>query len=424
MDEFWHRLGYGARGAALAFALMASGGPATAEETFDPWSMPWSDPWQELDVGSAVEPGSSGAVRSIPTLSRRGLWPLMRAMSVYQRIAEWGGWPRVLEGDTLEPGMVDDRIPAIRQRLLATGDLKVSRGDPRLYGDDVEQAVRRFQVRHGLELDGTVGKATIASMNVSVEKRIAQIEANLDRLNVLIAELGQRYVFVNIAAQEVEAVEGERIELFRKVIVGKTYRQTPEINSEITYLVFNPFWNVPRSIARRDLVPKEAADPGHLRNMGIRVFEGEGRDAREVSPQTVDWSSPDAARYRLRQDPGRRNSLGTVKIRFPNPHSIYLHDTPSKNLFGRHARTYSSGCVRVEDIHGLTAWLLGKQEGWDRARIDKTVASGRHITATLDEAVPIYLVYLTAWVGESGLANFRDDVYRLDKKLRASALDK
>jgi murein L,D-transpeptidase YcbB/YkuD len=205
------------------------------------------------------------------------------------------------------------------------------------------------------------------------------------------------------------------------VIVGKQDRQTPEYTSKITFVALNPYWNVPQSIARRDLIPKAARDPGYFKRMGIRVFNGYG--GREVSPYSVDWTSPSATRYFLRQDPSRRNSLGTVKIHFPNPHAVYLHDTPSKSLFWRSSRAYSSGCVRVEHVHDLSAWLLSETPGWDRARIDNVIdKTHERLDVTLQKSVPVYMLYLTSWVDGDGLLNFRDDIYSIDKKTRTTSL--
>jgi murein L,D-transpeptidase YcbB/YkuD len=355
-------------------------------------------------------------------LGDAGFWPVVRAISMYRQIANWGGWQPIPEGEQLRKGMRDARVALLRKRLLATGDMPASEGDQWLFDDSVFEGVRRFQSRHGLFPDGVVGRGTVYALNVPVSERIRQLEVNLKRLNDVAPTLGKRYVFVNIAGQEVEAVENGEVVIRKRVIVGKEDRQTPEYTSKINFIALNPYWNVPMSIATKDLLPKIKANPKFLSRQGIRVFKGWSNTEVEVDPSTVDWSDPNVtSQYRLRQDPSRLNSLGTVKINFPNSQAVYLHDTPVKSLFGRNARNFSSGCVRVEDVRDLVAWLLEENAGWNRARIDATIKSGEHMDVPLAKQVPIYLMYLTAWVGEDGVVNFRDDVYKRDARVDTSS---
>jgi len=398
---------------ALAFFFST---PLAAEEAFNPWEQQWVDPWNPSSEASVTETPTS--LSTVPTLGDAGFWPVLRAMSMYEQIQEWGGWKTIPRGEKIELGDRDDRVQLIRERLVATGDLAVSSGDPAVYDEFVFEGTRRFQSRHGLTPDGVIGPNTLDTMNVPVAKRIKQLAINLQRLNETSESLGRRYVFVNIAGQEVEAVTDGRVDLRRRVIVGKEDRQTPEITSEITYLAFNPYWHVPRSIADKDLIPKARRNPGYFERLGIRVYRG----GREVSARSVNWARTTSRDVVLRQDPSPRNSLGTVKVHFNNPFAVYLHDTPSKSLFGRTARTYSSGCVRVQDVHDLTEWLLSETDGWDRARIDGVVNDRNRLDVSLAEPVPVYLLYLTAWVDDSGVVNFRDDVYDIDRRVRTSSL--
>lgn len=398
-----------------AFLLFAPG-LAQAEDAFNPWELEWVDPWSPGSAATVSEAPTS--LSTVPTLGDAGFWPLLRAMSMYEQIQEWGGWKPIPGGERIEPGDRDDRVQLVRERLVATGDLAISGGDPARYDEAVQQGMRRFQARHGLQPDAIIGPQTLAALNVPVSERIKQLAINLKRLNELSESLGRRYVFVNIAGQEVEAVADGQVELRRRVIVGKEDRQTPEYTSAVTTIALNPFWNVPRSIAEKDLIPKARANPAYLERMGIRVYRG----GREVSVRSVNWSRVSGGDVFLRQDPSPRNSLGTVKIHFNNPHAVYLHDTPSKSLFSRSARAYSSGCVRVQDVHDLVEWLLRDTNGWDRTRIDATVASGDRIDVPLAQSVPIYLLYLTAWVDENGVVNFRDDIYDIDARVRTSSL--
>ncbi|HEX7775515.1 MAG TPA: L,D-transpeptidase family protein [Parvibaculum sp.] len=407
----------------VALAMFAGGAllamPARAASSYDPVETQWIDPW---NANADAEPTDDPAMKStVPTLGDQGFWPVVRAVSMYKQIEKWGGWEQIPDGEPLVKGVRDARIVLIRKRLLATGDMTASGGDQMLFDDAVYEGIRRFQSRHGLEPDGTVGRGTLNAMNVPVAARIQQLEINLKRLNDVAPTLGARYVFVNIAGQEVEAVENGEVVIRKRVIVGKEDRQTPEYTSKINYVTINPYWNVPESIAIKDLLPKIRANPKFLSRMGIRVLHGWTDAAPEVDPSTVDWSDPAVTReYRLRQDPSRLNSLGTVKINFPNPFAVYLHDTPVKTLFSRQGQNFSSGCVRVQDVRDLVAWLLKDNAGWDRARIDQTIKSGEHMDVTLPRQVPIYLMYLTAWVGEDGVVNFRDDVYDRDRKLSAT----
>ncbi|WP_185681038.1 L,D-transpeptidase family protein [Parvibaculum sedimenti] len=401
---------------ALLAIFACAGTPAAASGAGEPQ---WIDPW--APPSAAAEAAEAPLAKSnVPTLSDEGFWPVVRAIAAYKEIARRGGWGRIPDGERLEQGIRDARVALIRKRLIATGDMAAGSGDPLLFDRGLAEGVRRFQARHGLPLDGTAGHATIAAMNVPVAARIRQLEVNLKRLNEVAPKVGQRYVFVNIAGQEVEAVENGRIALRKRVIVGKEDRQTPEYSSRINSVTLNPYWNVPQSIAVKDLLPKIKADPRFLERMGIRVLKWSNGAEREVSSASVDWSSPAVtSRYRLRQDPSRLNSLGTVKVNFPNPYSVYLHDTPVKSLFSRGARNFSSGCVRVEGVRDLAAWLLAGTGSWNRARIDATIAGGEHMDAALAAPVPIYMLYLTAWVDSDGTVNFRNDVYRRDTKQSA-----
>jgi len=396
----------------LLAIFACAGTPASASGAGEPQ---WIDPW--APNAGAEAPAEPQAQSNVPTLGDEGFWPVVRAIAAYKQIAKQGGWARVPDGERLEEGVRDARVALIRKRLIATGDMEEGGGEPSLFDRRLVEGLRRFQLRHGLPPDGTAGHATIAAMNVPVAMRIRQLEVNLQRLNEAAPRLGRRYVFVNIAGQEVEAVESGRIALRKRVIVGKEDRQTPEYSSRINSVTLNPYWNVPQSIAVKDLLPKIKADPRFLERMGIRVLKWSNGAEREVGPTGVDWSSPAVtSRYRLRQDPSRLNSLGTVKVNFPNPYSVYLHDTPVKSLFSRGERNFSSGCVRVEGVRDLAAWLLAGTGDWSRARIDAAISGGEHVEAALTAPVPIYMLYLTAWVGGDGAVNFRSDVYRRDAK--------
>jgi L,D-transpeptidase YcbB len=341
---------------------------------------------------------------------------LRRVLAEYRDIAARGGWPAVPDGSSLKPGMADPRVGDLRLRLVASGDLTIEGADPTTYDPALVQAVQRFQSRHGLEADGVVGGKTLAALNVPVQQRIEQILINMERWRWMPDDLGDRYILVNLAGFELDVVDDGSTVLDMRVVVGKTYRRTPVFSGRMTYLDFNPYWTVTPSIARKDILPRMQADPGYAKEEGIRVFDGWAEDARELDPQTVDWSSIDAKSlaFKFRQDPGSKNALGRVKFVFPNEFNVYLHDTPKRDLFQRTVRTFSSGCIRVEKPLDLAAYLLQGDPGWTRARVEDVVASGKTMRVVLPEPVAVHLTYSTVWFGEGGTIHFRDDIYGRD----------
>lgn len=423
---------------AFGVALILSACPGVAQTVMaDPgqagdteWVDPWAATTYHKDAGAADHEDDATdlsqapvSVSMVPTLGESGLYLMERALGRYKEIESQGGWQRIPQGERLELDVRDPRVAMVRRRLQVTGDLADDDvADPFLYDQVLYDAVERFQLRHGLKPDGIVGRASIAAMNVPVGSRIRQIELNIRRLREAMPKAeAYRYVFVNIAGQEVEAVEAGRVVMRKRVIVGKLDRQTPEYDSEINFIALNPYWNVPQSILLKDYLPKIQADPGYLVRKNIRVLTGWGEYEREVDPYSVNWYRADVSDvYRLRQDPSARNSLGTIKINFPNPFSVYLHDTPVKSLFDRSGRNFSSGCVRVQDVRDLAAWLLQDNDGWSRARIDETIAAATRLDVGLKVSVPIHLMYLTAWSTDDGVVNFRDDIYNLDTSLSMS----
>jgi murein L,D-transpeptidase YcbB/YkuD len=311
------------------------------------------------------------------------------------------------------------RVEALRHRLSVTHDLSTDMPLHSIaYDEIVEAAVKRFQRRHGLRPDGLVGKRTLSELNVPVDQRISRLQINMERWRWYPDSFGNRYLMVNIPAFELSVVEaGTRIDSMR-AIVGKKRRQTPTLSGRMTYLEFNPYWNIPRKIARKDILPKVVGDPDYLNRQGIRVFDSWDHQARELDPTGIMWENLSAHYfpYRLRQDPSDVNALGRVKFIFPNPQSVYIHDTPGKSLFNRLERNFSSGCVRVETPLDLAQYLLYDQ-GWDRARLDAAIANGQRQTVVLENPIPVHLVYFTAWVDVQGEVNFREDIYGRDRAL-------
>jgi murein L,D-transpeptidase YcbB/YkuD len=336
----------------------------------------------------------------------------------YRKIAAAGGWSPISDGPTLKPGVSDPRVPALRNRLRVTHDLDDAAPEQyplsQLYDDSLEAAVKRFQERHGLTADGTVGPGTRTALNVPVSMRIDQIRVNLERARWVLHELQGDFVLVDVAGFDVTYFRNDEPIWTSKVIVGRPYRETPIFKSLITYVVFNPTWTVPPTILVKDKLPVLKRDPGYLKRNHIRVVDVNGRD---VDPSSVDWSRYGAGRlppYQLRQDPGDDNALGRVKIMFPNPHMVYLHDTPTKSLFDKDERTFSSGCIRVQRAFELAERVLNDPVRWNATTMAEAVASNRMQTVNLVKPVQVLILYWTAQPRPDGQVIFRNDVYNRD----------
>lgn len=357
------------------------------------------------------------AVRSLrPPQSEYGA--LVQALRRYRRIADANGWPALADGPTLKEGMEDERVETLRRRLRVTGDFSENRADSLFtFGSSLRTAVIAFQERHGLEPDGAVGPATRAALNVSASERVDQLAVNLERWRWMPQDLGRRHVLVNIAGFRLRVIENGRDVMQMRVITGQPYRQTPVFSGEISYLVFNPYWHVPNSIATKDKLPDIKKDPSYLSRQQFEVFRGWGSDETSIDPSTIDWSRLSANNfpYRLRQKPGPLNALGQVKFMFPNSHSVYLHDTPTRGLFARAERSFSSGCIRVERPVELAEYLLDNRAEWSTQRIESVLkTSSVERSVPLGEKVPVHLQYWTAWAEADGTVHFRNDVYKRD----------
>lgn len=340
---------------------------------------------------------------------------LRAALAEYRQLAGDGGWPMVPSGERLEQGDQSPGVLALRARLRASGDLVDTGNDSMDFDAELDRAVRRFQARHGLTVDGIVGPRSIGALNVPITTRIQQLEVNLERLRWLPADLGRRHILVNVPGQYMSVVEDGRRVLDSRVVVGQRSRATPIFTGEMSYLVFSPFWHIPRSIAVRDKLPLLQRDPYALQADRIRIF----RAGQEIDPGTVDWHSVTTRNFNftLRQDPGPRNALGGVKFMFPNHHSVYIHDTPSRSLFNRSQRALSSGCVRTDIPLELAQYLLRDQESWTTDRIRAAMQRTRERRVDLTETIPVHLQYWTAWADTDGTIHFRDDIYGRDSHL-------
>ncbi len=346
-----------------------------------------------------------------PTLSPQTAEITQAAIKTYDDIVARGGWPQVPRVDELHLGMRHPSVVDLRQRLSVSGDL-----DPNAVGNDifnsyVEAAVRRFQARHGLTADGILRAATLDAMNVPAATRRDQLKLNISRLKTLTTNLGPRYVVVNIPAARVEAIEHDVAVSRHTAVVGRPSRPSPDINSKIVEINFNPYWTVPVSIIRKDLIPIMEKEPDYLTKNHIRIYDVHHS---ELQPSQINWYSEDAVHYTFRQDPGDFNSLGHIRINFPSSFGVYMHDTPEKDLFGEDFRYDSSGCCRVQNVRQLVYWLLDETKGWPPEAIDQAIESGDQVNARLVKPVPLHWVYVTAWSASNGVVQFREDIYNRD----------
>jgi murein L,D-transpeptidase YcbB/YkuD len=364
--------------------------------------------------------GSGDVAATLATLAppQRGFRRLREALARYREVAARGGWPAIPNGPPLRRGDRGPAVAALRERLRLEDDLRIDQ-DTELFDEALEQAVRTFQRRHGLATDGVVNAATRAELNVRVEHRVDQLEVNLERWRWLPKDLGRRHILVNIAAFNLDVVEQEAVVMSMRVVVGRPYRRTPVFSDTMRYLVLNPYWQVPRTLAVQDLLPRIKRNVSYLAQQKVRVFQGWGPEAREVDPTTVDWSAITPARFpfRLAQDPGPLNALGRIKFMFLNRFNVYLHDTPARPLFEETERDFSSGCIRVERAVELAALLLRQDPGWNPEALLRTLDQAVDRTVALPEPIPIHLLYWTAWADRDGTIQFRRDIHDQDTPL-------
>lgn len=386
----------------------------------------WESAPRELDLAQyleqAVEDGKilvslQDLAPSHPAYAR-----LRTLLAWYRQIQSQGGPLPVPKGETLKPVMRSDRVAALRRRLAQSGDLAAPADDteaPDLFDPTLEAALKRYQARHGLEADGVAGAATLDTLAIPVASWIRTIELNMERWRWLPKDLGDHYITVNIAGFQLNVVENDEVRLSMPVVVGKRYHETPVFSAPMTYIVFNPYWQVPPSIAVKEILPKLKVDPSYLARESIKVFRGWEQPVSAINPATIDWSrvSVGSFPYRFRQEPGAQNALGRIKFMFPNKYNVYLHDTPAKELFSRTTRSFSHGCIRVSRPAALADYLLRDKDGWDSQRIAAIEAGGSEQTVRLTRPWLVHILYWTAWVDAAGDVQFRPDVYGRDERL-------
>jgi murein L,D-transpeptidase YcbB/YkuD len=407
----------------FALALVSAASPAASQdpqwwENFPGFGR--SEPARHTARDERRRPEALSDLRPdrTPMRSQEMIDALEAAIERYQAIVSKGGWPTIPGTRPIRPEDNDERVALLYRRLSISGEWR-GRPTQSLFGVDYSEgfdgAVRRFQENNGLRVNGYVDKPTLQALNVPPTIRLAQLRVNLQRLRELTAlKNDDRYILVNAAAFQLEAVERGQVELRHRVIVGKTERQTPTVKANIRALNFYPHWKVPESVATLDLIPRLVKEPDYLLKEKIRVLTG-SYNGPEIDPTNVDWSRVDGTKIRFRQDPGPQNALGLVRIDMPNSEGVYMHDTPMKHLFNQRWRAFSAGCVRVQDVFTLVEWIAKHENGWDQpGRAQDMIATGQALDMNLTKPVPVYFTYITAWAELDGRIVFRPDIYGRD----------
>lgn len=397
-------------------------GKANPRELYPDWSFSRSlgaiEPVPALESAIAAPALEEAVERYAPQLvAYRGL---RSALARHRAIEAAGGWPRVPPGPTLGPGMQDPRVVPLRARLAVSGDFEAQpAAEPDRFDAALEAAVRRFQARHALELDGAVGRQTLAALNVDVAARIDQIRVNLERLRWIAQDLTGDYLVVDIAGFSARLFVGDRAAWASRVVVGRPYRKTPVFRATMQYIVLNPSWTVPPTILREDVLPRLAADPTYLGREHMQVVDASGRP---VDAAQIDWGRYRSAGFphQIVQAPGPDNPLGRMKFMLPNPHSVYLHDTPARRLFDRSERAFSSGCIRLEQPLPLAVLLMDEPERWSAEAIRAAIDTGETRTLPVKRRIPVLVLYFTAEGQEDGTAQFRPDLYGRDPRVLAA----
>jgi L,D-transpeptidase YcbB len=424
---------------AAGLALATLGSPAQAQdwpwwETLPGFGPPREGPPRERhrasgeDMRRPADPLDDLRPDATPLRSDAMLDALEQAIQRYQELVARGGWAPIPGSRTVRWDDSDNRAGLLRRRLAITGELRSSRRSAYEgwsgFDEDLDPAVRRFQANNGLRVTGRVDKATLDALNVPADARLAQLRANLARLRELVTtKVEDRYILVNAAAFQLEAVERHQVELRHRTVVGKPERATPTVRATIKAVNFFPYWRVPESVATLDLIPRLMKEPDYLREEKIRVLAGT-YSGSELDPTAIDWRMVDPTKIRFRQDPGPQNALGLVRLDMPNEHGVYMHDTPMKQLFSQRARAFSAGCVRVQDVSKLAEWVAKHELGWEQpGRAQDVISGGQPLDLNLTRPVPVFFVYITAWAEPDGRIQFRPDIYGRDgvRELMAGA---
>ncbi len=349
------------------------------------------------------------------SIAEKNYQKLRDALPIYQN-AIMHPWPIIQTRHLLKPGMKGAKILLLRERLSATNELLADDTDSDIFDGELMEAVKGFQQRNGLKADGIVGQATLDELNVPAEVRIKQIQINMQRWANLSPNLGNRFIIVNVPDYRLTVYEDNQEILSMKAIVGKPEWPTPELQSKVIRMVFNPPWNVPESIANKEMVNKIIENPNYLEENRIQIFHSQESDAEPINPNEIDWYSmrENGFPYFFRQDPGDDNSLGLVKFEFDNSQNIYLHDTPAKELFNQDTRDLSHGCIRLENAFALVDYLMRDNPDWSEDHLQEILLTGKTKYVKAFRVTPILITYITAWVDDDGAVNFRPDIYGKD----------
>ena len=343
---------------------------------------------------------------------------LSQALQTYQAYVDTGGWGKVASGKAMKPGETHNRIGRVRVRLAATEGYNPNQlSESKLYDEDLKIAVQAFQHKHGLEADGVIGKGTIKAMNVSAQERVDQIRVNMERARWIGKALEDKddMVIVNIASYELLLIQNGEMSWRSDVIVGKDYRKTPVFTGKMQYVEMNPTWTIPPGILRRDILPRFRKDANYLVNKGYNLYD---RSGGLVDSTQIDWKSLNGRfPYTIVQPPGEKNALGRIKFIFPNKHSVYLHDTPSRSLFNKSARAFSSGCIRVKDPTKFAEFVLRDNQGWDKEKIENVLASKKQTRVNLTDRLDTAILYWTVDAISPDGVRFYEDIYDRDGKV-------
>ena len=372
---------------------------------------------------AAAAPDMAKFLAELPPDLRR-YKSVQQALHKYRELEKKGGWPRVDAGPTLKIGMKHPRVAQVKKRLLVTGELAALQGDADTFDGALLLAVKKFQLRHGLLDDGNIGAGTVAEMNVTAKDRAEQLAINLERRRWLAGYLGDRYIYVNIADHDLKIVEKGKTVYTSRVVVGRPFHETPVFSSTMQYVELNPYWNVPYSIATQELLPVIKKVPGYLQSNEYLLLTRMGDNNSAIDPASVNWANygPGNFPFQIRQKPGPRNALGTAAFIFPNPHNVFIHDTPIRSIFNLEDRYFSHGCVRVQNPWNLAIFLLKDQDNgqWTEAKIKKVVETREQTRVNLKQPIAVHITYLTAWAEQDGTVHFRKDAYKRDATLRTA----
>ncbi len=344
-------------------------------------------------------------------------------MNAYRAMGDHPAWKTPLPplpARSLKPGDAWDGLPLMAQRLAALGDLPAETQPAEHYDDPLVDGVKGFQTRHGLDADGVVGPATLAQLNVTPAQRVGQMALTLERLRWTPLLYGPRMIVVNIPEFVLRAYEGTgsevKLDLEMRVVVGRALdTRTPIFLEEMRFIEFSPYWNIPRSIARGETLPRLRRDPGYFEQQGLEFVSQDGSVSHSLTGEAID--AVQRGEWRIRQRPGPRNALGDIKFIFPNDQNIYLHHTPAPQLFSRARRDFSHGCIRIEYPVELAQFVLRNKPEWTRERIEEAMGGGKSRTLRLDEPIPVLIAYSTAVVKDGGKVYFFPDIYQQDARL-------